>query len=338
MDASSKSDSLYIRGISSNSSDSDIFNLLCIVDRPIDVDLSNRGLGINVKYATIDIAEETINKLDQYYFCGFYISVRFELGLDKCGKHIVPQNSHNTVIRQIVEKRRNTTIPISSNHSKSLASYTYKSIIANQIEFPFPTGLYLSRVIQLTRHLSQSDPLLDIITDPSLGNKYPKEISEAMAMVDCVERALKRFFKVNSNAVVYVLGDGKRPLCAACLCLHFPPTWSYYSIDPILEHIPTGEYSNRFFQHSSKSEDFEIPNIDYPGTDSKVINIVIACHSHAPLAEFWNRVPTPKLAVVMKCCANYCDIPGEKAVFEFDDYEVYSPKRHVEIYVTQHSV
>ncbi|KAJ1441768.1 hypothetical protein B484DRAFT_97365 [Ochromonadaceae sp. CCMP2298] len=64
------------------------------------------------------------------------------------------------------------------------------------------------------------------------------------------------------------------------------------------------------------------------------LSLVIACHSHAPLQEFWDRLTGAKIAVTMACCASYCELSAEP-LCEFDDFEVYSPKRRVRIYAEQ---
>ena len=61
------------------------------------------------------------------------------------------------------------------------------------------------------------------------------------------------------------------------------------------------------------------------------LSIVVACHSHAPLKEFWDRVPEPKIAVTLPCCENYCDL-GMRPTFQYDDFEIFSPKRRIRIY------
>ncbi len=203
-------------------------------------------------------------------------------------------------------------------------------------------------------------------------------------MVDSLERALKLVLHRPSRDLsdirevrVFVVGDGVQPLCAACLALHLPNTWTIYSIDPLLEPVALGgnseEYSNRFIQFKGLSQDFRIPicgihNSNCGSIDSiercsiSSLSIIIACHSHAPLLEFWDRIPpckssnshlyrssaqlssfpsssshqtfradSVKLAVAMPCCANYSDL-DIKPIFEFDDFEVYSSKRRIKIY------
>lgn len=85
----------------------------------------------------------------------------------------------------------------------------------------------MSRVIQLTRELSpKEDALVNMITDvPRVGGlkNYDKEITEAMAMVDAVERAIRLIIHVPLHRVVqsnvFVIGDGKYPIAASVLCL-----------------------------------------------------------------------------------------------------------------------
>ncbi len=212
---------------------------------------------------------------------------------------------------------------------------------------------------------------------------------------------------VTNQVRVYVLGDGKCPLCAAALCLHLPGHYSYYSVDPLMmpmyscqlaqsetseqiivpcEHF--GAYRNRFFAVALMSQDFNVPvlgtkNNEEDSNDPKTLSIVVSCHSHAPLQEFWERLQGPKIAITMACCADYAAlnahnngekddlstnvldeadvkmtgdssiaVPIEPAVskragkrgkgglnrqplvpiLEFDDFEVYSPKRAVKLY------
>jgi hypothetical protein len=63
----------------------------------------------------------------------------------------------------------------------------------------------------------------------------------------------------------------------------------------------------------------------------QALNIVIACHSHAPLSEFWGRVKSPKICVALPCCPGFSDmdIPPD---FKYRDFEIYSGKNRVKIY------
>ena len=112
------------------------------------------------------------------------------------------------------------------------------------------------------------------------------------------------------------------------------------------------------------SQDFDLEpftNMNISNTSilsSSMINIVISCHSHAPLQEFWDRLHINhscdennddgdsthdkninnkrrmiKIAITMACCSNYAELNDDYfPVLEFDDFEVYSPKRRVKIY------
>ena len=172
----------------------------------------------------------------------------------------------------------------------------------------------------------------------------------------------------------FVLGDGKTPMGAAALALRLPPTWRFVSIDPLAEEAFTrvagapalGAYAKRIEVFAGLSQEYPIRDMfganrggafmtesqtppekamgDAGEQDqgdrgastaaSRPLSVVVACHSHAPLAEFWSRVPAPKIAITMACCADYSDLAAETPVIEFDDYEVYSPKRRVKIYIT----
>ena len=160
----------------------------------------------------------------------------------------------------------------------SKVTYSSNSLLVNNMEYPFPTGIYLTRVIQLMQRVSSQekkkngddgeDPLLRLITDTSIfGNKYNKEISESMSMVDsvyriiafmnqthsiqstvlsgnnnnnnnndCIQRTIIDLEDKERVVNVFVLGDGMYPITAACMCLHLPEHWIYYSIDPLMEY------------------------------------------------------------------------------------------------------
>jgi hypothetical protein len=156
----------------------------------------------------------------------------------------------------------------------------------------------------------------------------------------------------------FVLGDGKTPMGAAALALRLPETWQYVSIDPLAEEAFTraagapalGGHAERIEVFAGLSQEYEIVCAEAAGSGDHsssstrsssssppppaLLSVVVACHSHAPLAEFWSRVPAPKVAVTMACCADFSDLEAETPVMEFDDYEVYSPKRRVKIFFT----
>lgn len=309
----------------------------------------------------MEIALEMLLKLHQMNFCGAILIVRFELGMDLNRQRIVDRRSHHTMMRSI-QVRKGGNI-----HSKSNGvSYTHRSLLVGDMDYPFPTGLYLTKIIQLTNIFPPDDPLLLMLRDTSFygTTKYGKEISECMAMADCTQRAIRMVcgyccsiydfydsydpssMKINSsileenklihssmpkNVKVYVLGDGVRPLCAAAICLHIPLqyNWKYISIDPLMSlDINLGRYSENIEIIRGKSQDYLLHD-----QDQTCLSVIIACHSHAPILEFWNRITTSKIAIIMACCADYANLDDNtQPVLEFLDYEVYSPKRKIKIY------
>ena len=162
------------------------------------------------------------------------------------------------------------------------------------------------------------------------------------AMVDATDRAVKLVLGEEPSALlsrvtVYALGDGTRPLSAAAICLHMPPSWKYVSIDPLLEvnSVDLGEYSDRFSLFGGLSQDFDLSHTVMNKTKNHPsLSVVIALHSHAPLSQFWGRLGGEKIAITMECCAEYSELhsAGESPLMEFEDFEVYSPKRTVKIY------
>eukprot|EP01134_Creolimax_fragrantissima_P006238 CFRG6238T1 len=320
-----QSDTVFIMGISRSVSERDLWKVLCRAHACVEMEWDKKLNKCWAKYSSAKEAMGTVLLLHQTDLHGVYLAVKFELGVDSNGKHIVSRASHNTLIRRIVGK----TV---GNDLKE--TYTNRTLEVCGQSFPFPTGMYLSRMINIIKNLESNKRLLDLFTDGCMGgSKYSKEITEAMAMADCTERAIKMILNKPSkqleNVDVFVLGDGKRPLGAGCTLVHFPSTWKFYSIDPLLEH-EGNYYHERIQTFKGYSQDFDI---HHHMRTSATLFVVIACHSHAPLQEFWSRMPTniPKIAVAMPCCADYSEL-NEGPVFEFDDYEVYSPKRHIRVY------
>ena len=382
---------------------------------------SDRGK-LWVRYETMSLAQKAQASLHQQSFQGCTVMVRFELGFDRVsGKRWISRKSvHTTCIRRIQQRRGGESRSKSPASDLPPASYSYKSLSLGETEYPFPSGLYLARLISLIQKttLPQNDPIHQLLSNNYLpapsnpkkarptstfGNKYAKEITESMAMVDAVERAMKlclgqspppkeSWHNNNNNnnsssssachdnnsqrhdhylVRVYCVGDGKYPLTAAAMAFHYPE-WECISIDPILEPLPCAATSTdneqpnrpRLVQFSGLSQDYRIPPIpemnDRDGgecddDDFLYLDIVVACHSHAPLQEFWDRIVErhirrrgppdsssstggdkkhhrhSALAITMACCANYSDLQQEPALV-FEDFEVYSPKREIRIF------
>lgn len=68
------------------------------------------------------------------------------------------------------------------------------------------------------------------------------------------------------------------------------------------------------------------------GSAAAPLNIVVACHSHAPLEEFWLRVPSPKYAISLPCCGTDWSLLSIPELHSYEDYEIFSPKRRVHCY------
>jgi hypothetical protein len=84
--------------------------------------------------------------------------------------------------------------------------------------------------------------------------------------------------------------------------------------------------------HSSSAPGRNIASQSPPSRLGHCFHIVVACHSHAPLQEFWDRVPAPKLCVAMPCCGKTWSVLSVDPVLEYEDFEVLSPKRKISIY------
>ena len=286
--------------------------------------------------------------------------------------------------------------------SEYVATYSHNSISIGEIEYPFPSGIYSTKLIQRLsmavgsvvpgsedkddvrqhRQREQDAKLLRLLSDVSiLGcgsvHRYAKEVSEAVAMVDALERAIKLTFGVDTRdlqhpVICYCLGDGKYPIGAAALELFLQKPsskssnknlWKFIAIDPLLPKrnarsmVPEGSTENntgesytnatsmfhdRIELFSGLSQDYSIETTDRDaassdGSDprnSSLLSIAIACHSHAPLEEFWERMPSPKLCVALPCCAQFSELPKETPIFAYDNFEIYSPKRRINIFAS----
>jgi hypothetical protein len=135
------------------------------------------------------------------------------------------------------------------------------------------------------------------------------------------------------QANIYVLGDGVQPFTSILLAALLPVQYRIYSIDPMLNYSKEqlggdNELVNRISLHACLSQDFEVPATD----DAAIISVLIACHSHAPMQQFWDRVNTKKIAISMPCCGKDISLLNMSPVLEYEDYEVWSPKRKIYIY------
>jgi hypothetical protein len=342
-----------------------------------------------IRYQSIQACQQAQAMLHQQSFKGLTIMARFELGFDPVThkRRICKNSIHTTCIRRIQQRRGESN---KNDHTTIIkqqppANYSFKSLSIGEIEYPFPSGIYLTRLISLVQKMARlDDPLIELLSNnyvpppPSnnqhvkkpqtkkqstFGNTYAKEITESMAMVDASERALKlclgraaSTFQNDKGCCVrvYCVGDGKYPITAAAMALNYPyPGWEFISIDPLSEHIDVSMTQHKLIQVQGKSQDYKIPTLPTSVSDDSsdksqeeysdittYVDLVLACHSHAPLQEFWDRILKRRaddntrcrsICITMHCCADFSDI-NQPPVLVFDDYEVYSPKREVRIY------
>jgi hypothetical protein len=373
---------VYLTGIDKQTSEEELIDLFsraagtCPRTLPVEVDLSEvsfrKGGGGRAwaLYRTAEAAKEVVQALHQTLYRGCTLCARLEMGVEKDGRRITDQATTHTAILRSVQTRRGTprkekrkasstaSISNDNHHSHPPVTYSHKSISVGSIEYPFPSGMYLTRMIQeLSISLKDQttkqhkNNLLELLSDVSkLGGgspqQYAKEISEAFAMVDATKRAIK--LVVSKSTVVYniqqqrqpvtcyCLGDGKHPVAASALALTMPDHWRFVSIDPILEvdderNTPS-DFHDRIALFRGLSQDYEIPISSKDAFER--LCIVIACHSHAPLNEFWNRVPCPKICITMPCCAQFSELPEETPILNYDNFEVHSPKRRIKIFAS----
>merc|ERR1712238_339719 len=369
-------------------------------------------MGAWAKYESAIDAKLSIEKLQSKIVRGCVLCARLEWGVTLGGKRITDKTTHTAILRGIQRRRGTPKKKIDNQKTKESkkkkkeqrqkpkekekgdyirtidATYSHKSILIGEIEYPFPSGIYLSKLIQKLsitnndplekkckdyhQQKQQDEDLLRLLSDVSiLGcgsvHRYVKELSEVFAMVDAVERAIKLNFGISTGdiqhpVICYCLGDGKYPIGAAALTLFLPisrnrKNWKFIAIDPLLSKQDTSKsaaspakatiatskmkinatsmFHDRIEVFSGLSQDYYIEKrTNYPSKLSPSLSIIVACHSHAPLEEFWERIPSPKLCVAMPCCAQFSELPKETPIFEYDNYEVYSPKHRIKIFAS----
>jgi hypothetical protein len=411
---------VYLTGIDKEATAEELIALFSSAGvPPLEVDVSEvaftKGGGRAwALYPTPEAALATVQTLHQTVLRGCTLCARLEWGVGKDGKRITDTTVHTAVLRSIQPRRGTTkTKKVHNKPGKNSGnkdnnganngkggqhdplppiSYSHKSLNVGNMEFPFPSGLYLAKIIQQQSKVSsggagrlhadgkyhqqpdaaslsttkQENNLLDLLSSVSkLGRgsvmQYAKEISEAIAMVDAVERALSQLVATEPtmmdgllrSVTCYCLGDGKYPVAASALAWFMPKHWEYVSIDPLLDVVADKDdvcngnnttainhatsFHDRIQLFCGMSQDFSLPkrSTSDKNYSTNHLSIVVACHSHAPLEEFWGRLECPKLCIAMPCCAQYSELPLETPMMEYDNFEVYSPKRRIRIYFSQ---
>eukprot|EP01041_Mallomonas_annulata_P005889 gene5889-11893_t len=325
---------VYVRGISKNVSQQDLLQHFSNAGKitKIDFEESPRRGYCWISFESSDAASAAARVLNHSELKGSVLSVRLELGIDSSGVRIIRPSS--------LAPRIQTVHSISNKKDRvrhQTVSYTGNGVLVDGMLHPTPQGRYLTQLLRQC-HSSRSaklQPLLDILTETAHGNKHAKEISESMAMVD----ALVKLGEMTGtlwealSANVFVLADGRTPYTSAALAMFMPDSWQFWSIDPLLSFDPAklGAYESRIHLVPAMSQTFTCPTSP---TLAPLVNIVIACHSHAPLQEFWDRLPAPKYCVSMPCCGRDWSSLIQEPLTQYDDYEVFSPKRKVFLYCT----
>jgi hypothetical protein len=96
----------------------------------------------------------------------------------------------------------------------------------------------------------------------------------------------------------YIIGDGTSPQTA--VIFSEITTWNpIFVVDPQLDtSFWEPKISGHIHLHKTTTEDFTDIRRDAG------FSIVIGTRSHADFEQFWNRVPSPALAVCIPCCGN----------------------------------
>ena len=327
----------YIRGVTKRTTDEEIKKLFEPFGEIIHF---NRIPGQAwVDFRTEAETEQAIEKLHHVALHGGVLSVR-RIEPQQKGKVERVRQAVNTVNLDDYAQSKSQVRPVSKNvktangdgnFCKQVVEYTNRGISVDGCEYPIPQALYL---VRLSRFCSE------MFSSSSSTNPYPtqqedrmkllhmltrkrdhqaKEVSEALASAEAVDKLRIRYRF--SHARVFVLGDGKEPLGAAAVSLHFPD-WKICSIDPLANQGQIGNIS----VFCGMSEDFTIPD-----NEDGCVTVVVACHSHAPLQEFYDRVSGPRCCVTVPCCAQFNHL-RETALSSYDDFEIYSTTRRVNLY------
>lgn len=344
---------VYIRGISKYVTEIDILNHFNTIEnypittKDIHYHPINKGI-IYVTYHDNDGSKLAIQKLNRTELCNVIINVRSLIYNDDTTTTTTTNNNNDGVEQQMNHINKDPIIQRkvknkgkyyntdNNNNNDIDIAYTNTGIMINHNEYPIPTGKYLMKLLHISSLCIEENK--QIISSLLNTNNTSKEVSESFACFNGLQLLGKlKNIDFNSivNANVYVIGDGMLPFTSMVLSLLLPYHYNIYSIDPILDFdmttLDSNRNTNRIIISRNKSEDFVIPDSIMPNT----LSIVIACHSHAPLEEFWNRIKCKgkAMAVSIPCCGKFWSImKNANPVFEYDDYEIFSPRRRVYLY------
>lgn len=352
--------SIFVTGISKSATDEEIinhFNTVGIIEtlkrHPI-----NKCL-IWITYSSKRSADTAISHFHRTRFKNVILSVKSQI------RNIPGETNNNNNIEHIPTISllpREIKLDYDPNNVASNihlpATYSNDGIIMNNTLYPFPRGKYSDQL--LAAALSNTFPhrgALQLIADPVFGRKHGKEISESMGILN----GLRKLFEVNGiqyrdsskfRFTCISVGDGVLPFTSIVLAAFLVPAekshFHFHSVDPLMNFDVTGcdllspAIKNSLHTHKCKSEDFQIPisvnsinSSNISGENIEHITVLISCHSHCDMNELWSRVSTPKLAVCLPCCGHskaWSIVSNVEAMLEYEDYEIYSPKRKVYLY------
>ena len=105
-----------------------------------------------------------------------------------------------------------------------------------------------------------------------------------------------------------------------------------------LDRADFGKFASRLTCIRGKSEDFALPAATAgeraAGGGAADLSVVLAVHSHCPLAELWERMPRPRLSISLPCCGQCGTIPVAPTL-EYIDEDILSPHRRILIHFDQ---
>ena len=342
---------VYITGISRTTTTSDIINHFSIVGDITASDIYhhpiNKGI-IYIQFKSENDAKMSCDALNRTELHQIIITVRpfkENTSISSTSSSSSSNSSSNQmqyitrdpiIQRKVKDKSKYYGKNNNKNSDSIDITYTNTGIMIDHKEYPIPTGKYLMQLLEISSLCIEDNK--QIIRTLLNTNNTSKEITESFAMFNGLQTLLKKKrIDINdiTNANVYVIGDGIIPFTSMVLSLLLPYNFLIHSIDPILDFdistLGNNQNTKRIKIFKKMSQDFEITD-DSDG-DENSISIVIACHSHAPLEEFWNRLSNRRLAVSLPCCGKYWSIMKNVIpIMEYDDYEIFSPRRRVYLY------
>ena len=346
---------IFVRGINKKATRESIIHHfssflppLCVPSlRWTDTPKSQRTGHCWVTYSKFDHATEAVRLLHHSDLLGTTVSVTLESKIDQDFFFPVAHQQTSIIQRRVrIANESETSNRIKKQKKASSVSYSRNGIMVNGTEFPTPQGIYIRKLLE-TRHTCKNDkiPLFNVVLDNKFGTNHTKELSESMAMVNALAKLgsmTETSWTDNASfrTRVFVLGDGKVPFTAATMAIYMPSSWTYVSIDPIMHFDVSGElgelYSSIIDVHAMKSEEYVISDDAKSNEDSEcslpLRSVVVVCHSHAPLQEFWDRLSSPKYCIAMPCCKAEWSSLDMTPLCTYDDFEVFSPKRRIHLY------